>query len=55
MRRAPTVLILPSDNLAEARAAGDRGVELVPVDTFADALAAPRGDRVIAEAAYRTR
>ena len=34
------VLILPRGNLAEARAAGDHGVRLVPVDTFDDAVAA---------------
>jgi PDZ domain-containing protein len=39
-----TVLILPSDNLAEARSVGDRGVELVPVGSFADALAWLRGN-----------
>jgi PDZ domain-containing protein len=32
-------LILPRDNLAEAREAGDQGVRLVAVDTFDDALA----------------
>jgi Lon-like protease len=34
------ILILPRGNLAEAQAAGDHGVRLVPVDTFDDALAA---------------
>jgi PDZ domain-containing protein len=38
-----SVLILPRDNLAEARSVGDRGVELVPVDSFDDALAYLRG------------
>lgn len=33
------VFLLPADNLAEARAAGDRGMELVPVGTLDDALA----------------
>jgi len=32
------VLVLPRDNLADARAAGDRGIRLIPVDTFDDAL-----------------
>jgi PDZ domain-containing protein len=32
------ILILPEENLSEARAAGDRGVELVPVGSFHDAL-----------------
>jgi PDZ domain-containing protein len=33
-----SVLILPEDNLSDARAAGREDVELVPVSTFADAL-----------------
>lgn len=33
-----SVLILPEDNLRDARAAGREDVELVPVSTFADAL-----------------
>ena len=33
-----SVLILPAANLSEARSAGDRGVELVAVDSFDDAL-----------------
>src|SRR5919106_974451 len=33
-----SVLILPEDNLSDARAAGQEDVELVPVSTFADAL-----------------
>jgi len=36
-------LILPRDNLAEARDAGDHGVRLVPVDTFDDALSELQG------------
>ena len=36
-------LILPRDDLAEAREAGDRGVRLVPVDTFDDAVAQLEG------------
>ncbi|MGH2634598.1 MAG: YlbL family protein [Actinomycetota bacterium] len=39
-----TVLFLPRDNLAEARSVGDRGVELVPVATFEDALAWLQGN-----------
>jgi PDZ domain-containing protein len=39
-----TVLILPEDNLAEARSIGDRGVELVPVGSFEDALAYLQGN-----------
>jgi PDZ domain-containing protein len=39
-----TVLILPEDNLAEARSTGDRGVELVPVRSFDDALAYLQGN-----------
>jgi PDZ domain-containing protein len=39
-----TVLILPADNLQEARSIGDRGVELVPVESFADALAHLQGN-----------
>ncbi|MGZ8635550.1 MAG: S16 family serine protease [Actinomycetota bacterium] len=38
-----TVLILPADNLAEARSIGDRGVELVPVASFDEALAYLQG------------
>lgn len=33
------VLILPQQNLDEARALGDRGVEIVPVASFAEAIA----------------
>jgi PDZ domain-containing protein len=33
-----TVLLLPRDNLGDARAVGDRGVLLVPVGTFEEAL-----------------
>ena len=39
-----TVLILPEDNLEEARSIGDRGVELVPVSSFEDALAYLQGN-----------
>jgi PDZ domain-containing protein len=39
-----SVLILPRGNLEQARAIGDRGVELVPVDTFEDALAYLQGN-----------
>jgi PDZ domain-containing protein len=39
-----TVLILPGTNLSEARSVGDRGVELVPVATFEDALAWLQGN-----------
>jgi PDZ domain-containing protein len=39
-----SVLILPEDNLAEARSIGDRGIELVPVDSFEDALAYLQGN-----------
>lgn len=39
-----TVLILPEENLDEARSVGDRGVELVPVATFEDALAWLQGN-----------
>lgn len=38
-----TVLILPRDNLAEARSIGDRGIELVPVASFEEALAYLQG------------
>jgi PDZ domain-containing protein len=38
------VLILPEGNLAEARSIGDRGVELVPVGSFGDALAYLQGN-----------
>jgi len=34
-----TVFLVPEGNLEAARAAGDRGMELVPVGSFADALA----------------
>lgn len=37
-RAGASALILPEDNLAEARSVGDRGVELVPVSSFAEAL-----------------
>jgi PDZ domain-containing protein len=40
-----TVLILPRENLAEARSIGDRGVQLVPVRSFDDALAYLQGNR----------
>jgi PDZ domain-containing protein len=33
-----TVFLLPRDNLRAARAAGDHGLELVPVATFEEAL-----------------
>jgi PDZ domain-containing protein len=39
-----SVLILPEDNLEEARSIGDRGVELVPVGSFEDALAYLQGN-----------
>jgi PDZ domain-containing protein len=39
-----TVLILPRDNLAEARSIGARGVELVPVSSFEEALAYLQGN-----------
>jgi PDZ domain-containing protein len=39
-----SVLILPDDNLEEARAGGDHGVELVPVGSFDDALAYLQGN-----------
>lgn len=39
-----TILLLPEQNLEEARSIGDRGVELVPVTTFADALAYLQGN-----------
>ena len=39
-----TVLILPQDNLTEARSIGDRGVELVAVDSFEEALAYLQGN-----------
>jgi PDZ domain-containing protein len=39
-----SVLILPRDNLAEARSIGDRDVELVPVGSFDDALAYLHGN-----------
>jgi PDZ domain-containing protein len=39
-----TVLLLPEGNLDEARSVGDRGVELVPVATFEDALAWLQGN-----------
>ncbi|HSJ50274.1 MAG TPA: S16 family serine protease [Actinomycetota bacterium] len=38
-RVGANVLILPEDNLEAARAVGDRGVELVPVRSFGQALA----------------
>jgi PDZ domain-containing protein len=40
-----SVLILPQDNLAEAQSIGDRGIELVPVESFEDALAYLQGNR----------
>jgi PDZ domain-containing protein len=39
-----TVLLLPEGNLDEARSVGDRGVELVPVGTFEEALAWLQGN-----------
>jgi PDZ domain-containing protein len=39
-----TILLLPEGNLEEARSVGDRGVELVPVGSFEDALAWLRGN-----------
>ncbi len=39
-----TVLILPDGNLDEARSIGDRGVELVPVASFDEALAYLQGN-----------
>jgi PDZ domain-containing protein len=39
-----SALLLPQDNLAEARAAGRDGLELVPVETFDDALAYLQGN-----------
>jgi PDZ domain-containing protein len=39
-----TVLLLPEGNLEEARSIGDRGVRLVPVASFADALAWLQGN-----------
>lgn len=39
-----TILLLPEANLSEARSIGDRGVELVPVATFDDALAYLQGN-----------
>jgi PDZ domain-containing protein len=39
-----TVLLLPEGNLEEARSVGDRGVELVPVSSFDDALAWLQGN-----------
>lgn len=39
-----SVLILPEANLAEARSIGDRGVELVPVGSFEEALAYLQGN-----------
>jgi PDZ domain-containing protein len=39
-----SVLILPDDNLAEARAVGDRDVELVPVGSFLEALTYLQGN-----------
>jgi len=39
-----TVLILPEDNLAQARSIGNRGVELVPVGSFEEALAYLQGN-----------
>lgn len=38
-RAGASVLILPEENLAEARSVGDQGVELVPVRSFGEALA----------------
>jgi PDZ domain-containing protein len=39
-----TVFLVPTDNLADARkAVGDRSIELVPIATFADALAYLQG------------
>ncbi len=38
-RAGAEVFLLPEENLAEARAAGARGMELVPVDDLDDALA----------------
>jgi PDZ domain-containing protein len=39
-----SVLILPTDNLDEARSVGDPDVELVPVDSFLEALAYLQGN-----------
>jgi PDZ domain-containing protein len=39
-----SVLILPDDNLEEARESGDRGVELIPVGSFDEALAYLQGN-----------
>jgi PDZ domain-containing secreted protein len=39
-----TVLLLPSDNLEDARSVGDRGVLLVPVGTFEEALGYLQGN-----------
>jgi PDZ domain-containing protein len=39
-----TVLMLPSSNIEEARSAGDPEIELVPVETFAEALAYLQGN-----------
>jgi PDZ domain-containing protein len=39
-----SVLILPADNLEEARAGGDHGIELVPVASFDEALAYLQGN-----------
>lgn len=39
-----TVLLLPQGNLEQARSVGDRGVELVPVSSFEDALAWLQGN-----------
>lgn len=33
-----SVFLLPSDNMRSARAGGDHGIELVPIDTFDDAV-----------------
>src|SRR5687768_1205102 len=39
-----TVLMLPSSNVEEARAAGESEIELVPVETFGEALAYLQGN-----------
>jgi Lon-like protease len=39
-----TVLMLPSSNVEDARAAGESEIELVPVETFAEALAYLQGN-----------
>jgi PDZ domain-containing protein len=41
-----SVFLVPEANLEEARASGDRGLELVPIATFEDAISYLEGSQV---------